>query len=200
MFVWFGFQSMPAEIECDQARHREPNREGNYLGQLCVIDGGFPAGHPQTAVNIDRSERAGFIGQKWLFAARISGFNEAGLRCGICLVDRVEEENARLSGSPSCFHEPVKDHLNRELSDRFAGSGIHQAVGPTLPDSTHETVSESNREIEVRHFMRLLLQGNEIQNVGVVDPQDAHIGTPSRATLLNDVSGQVEQAHKGDRA
>lgn len=111
-----------------------------------------------------------------------------GLRCGICLVDRVEEENARLSGSPSCFHEPVKDHLSRELSDRFAGSGIHQAVGPTLPDSTHETVSESNREIEVRHFMRLLLQGNEIQNVGVVDPQDAHIGTPSRACLMTSVA------------
>ena len=44
------------------------------------------------------------------------------------------------------------------------------------------------------------LAADEIQDVRVVHPQDAHVGAPPRAALLDRLRGDVEDLHEGDRA
>jgi hypothetical protein len=67
----------------------------DHFGQPCVIDGGLPTRPRQESGDIDGPERAGFIGEKRLLAARIGCLNRAEMRRGIRLVDGVEEQGAR---------------------------------------------------------------------------------------------------------
>ncbi len=46
--------------------------------------------------------------------------------------------------------------------------------------------------------MRLEFQRDKIQNVGMVNAQDAHIGPSPGAALLDDIGRQIEQAHERD--
>ncbi len=65
-----------------------------------------------------------------------------------------------------------------------------------MSDGLHETIGEPHGEIEVCHFMWLEFQCDEVQDVGVVDSQNAHIGAPPGAALFDDIGRQIEQAHE----
>ena len=41
---------------------------------------------------------------------------------------------------------------------------------------------------------------DEVQDVRMVDAQDAHVGAPTSAALLHGLRGLVEDAHERDRA
>ncbi|MPM97495.1 hypothetical protein SDC9_144668 [bioreactor metagenome] len=65
-------------------------------------------------------------------------------------------------------------------------------------DGRHEFFGDSDRNIKVCDFVCRLLAAYEFKNVGVVDPQDAHIGPPPRSALLDGVGRHVKDPHKAD--
>ena len=122
------------------------------------------------------------------------------MRRGIRLVDGVEKDDSRFAGMPGCLHQVIKDDSCGKSPHGFGRARVDEGIGPASVDRIHETVGQADREIEVRHLSLLLLQRDEVENVRMVDPQDAHIGPASGSPLFDDIGGHVEDAHERDRA
>src|SRR6185295_18179805 len=103
-----------------------------------------------------------------------------------------------LAAGPSRFDEPIEYELCREPSGRFVGQGIDEGVGATVCEGLHEGIGDTDRQIEIRHLGRRLLESDEIQDVRVVDPEDAHICASPGSTLFNNIRGKVKEAHEGN--
>ena len=81
---------------------------------------------------------------------------------------------------------------------RFVGRGIDQGIGATVCEGLHEGIGDADREIEIRHLGRCLFERDEIENVRVVDTEDAHICAAPGPTLFNDIRREVKEAHEGN--
>jgi hypothetical protein len=90
---------------------------------------------------------------------------------------------------PGGFDQPIKDHFGGEASDWCGVPWVDEGIRSVLVDRLHKSVCESHRKIKVCHFMRLQFQRDKIQNVGMVDSQDTHIGAPPGAALFDDIGG-----------
>lgn len=73
------------------------NRQLNDVFESFVVDAARASMGRQASGDIDRSERARFIGQKRLLAARVRGFDRPEVGCGICFIDGIKEEDTRLT-------------------------------------------------------------------------------------------------------
>lgn len=175
------------------------NCEWNERGEAIIVDGTSAAISREAPGDVDRAERTGFIGEERLLAAGIGRFDGPQVRRGIRPVDGVEEDDAWFTGLPCCLNQSIKDQCCREAPHGFRGPWIDECIGPASFDRAHEMVGEGDREIEIRHLPRLLLQRDEVENIRMVDPQDSHIGAASGSSLLDDVGGHVEDAHEGNR-
>ena len=156
----------------------EPNCERNDGCKPIIVDCHTAAVRSETSSDVDRTERTGLMGKKRLLAAGVGGLDRPKMRGGIRAVDGVEEENAWFPGLSGGCNEPVEDHRGRETTNGLCVPWVDEGIRPVPFDCLHETVGETDGEIEVRHFAGLLLQGDEIQDVGMVDSQDAHVGAP----------------------
>ncbi len=85
------------------------------------------------------------------------------------------------------------------LPDRLLGLGMDQVVLTIILDRRHEGVGDRDRDIEVGDLGRVVLAGDEIHDIRMIHPQDAHVGAPTGAALLDHVGRRVVQAHEGDR-
>ena len=86
------------------------------------------------------------------------------------------------------------------LARGLAAARIDQIDLAALPRRSHELVRCRHRDVEVLQKSRLLLGLDELQNIGMIDPKDAHVRAPAPASLLDHISGRIEDAHEGDRA
>ena len=82
----------------------------------------------------------------------------------------------------------------------LAVARIDQIDLAALPRRAHELVRCRHRDVEVLQKSRLLLGLDELQDIGMIDPQDAHVRAPAAASLLDNISGRIEDAHEGYRA
>lgn len=78
--------------------------------------------------------------------------------------------------------------------------GVDQGIGATVCKGLHERIGDADGEIEIRHLGRRLFDGYEVENVRVVDTEDAHIRAAPGPALFDDVRREVEQAHEGNRS
>ncbi len=120
------------------------------------------------------------------------------MRGRIGAIDGVQGNQSRLTAGPGRFHEPIEQELGREPSGRFMGAGIDQGNGALACERLHERVGHADGEIEICHFLRRLFERDEVEDVRMVDPEDAHIRAASGPALLDDVRREVEQAHEGN--
>ena len=63
----------------------------------------------------------------------------------------------------------------------------------------HERIGDADGEIEIGHLGWCLFERDEVENVRVVDTEDAHICPAPRPALFDDVRREVEEAHEGNR-
>lgn len=198
----FGMTFNRGEREESSIEHviEKPNCQRNDGCQPLIVNGDSIALCREEAGDVDRAERTGFIGKQRLFTAGVGGFDLTEMRRGICPVDGVEKQNAWFAGSPGRLCELVEDRPGGETPNRFRSAWVDQGIRLASVYRSHESIRETDREVEVRHFTRLLLQRDEVQDIGVVDPQDPHVGAPPRASLFDDIGGHVKHAHEGDRA
>lgn len=76
---------------------KEANRQWNQVPELFIVDAARAPVCGQASGDIDRSERARFVGQQRLFATRVRGFDCSEVRRGIGSVDGIEEEHTRFA-------------------------------------------------------------------------------------------------------
>ena len=71
--------------------------------------------------------------------------------------------------------------------------GINQCIGAAACKGSHERIGDADGQIEIRHFGGRLFQFDEVENVRVVDTEDAHIRTAPGPALFNDLRREVEK-------
>ncbi len=176
--------------------HGQPRR----LAQSVEIDPRIQRRTGEKLAQIDGAERAGLIGQQRLLAAGIRRLDPADMRGGIAAVDGIQEHDTRLAGLPGRFHQPIEDLAGLEASHLLLGMRIDQRIVAVPFERPHERIREADGEIEVDQLLRVLLGGDEVENVRVVDAQYSHVRAAAGAALLDDLGRHVEDAHEGDGA
>ena len=151
------------------------------------------------AGQVDGGQVAGFVGQQGLFAAGVGAFDFAQLRIGVVAVDAVDEHQAGVAGLPGHFRQQIEHFPGVEAAGGFAGARVHQIIVAPGLDPFHKVGVHRDGDVEVDQRLPVFLGADEAQDVGVGDPQDAHIGAPAGAALLDHIGGGVEGADEADR-
>ena len=169
--------------------------------QLVIVELHHAAvGLGQHVAQVDRPEVAGLVGQQRLLAARVGALDLPLAGHHVVPVETVEEDDPRLAVMPSAVHDLFKHLACAELSDRLLALGVDQLVVPVLFGGHHELLGDPDRDVEVGDVLIVLLAVDEIQDIGMVDPQDTHVGAPAGAALLDRLGGHVEHPHEAHRA
>ena len=86
------------------------------------------------------------------------------------------------------------------MADNLAIVRVDKVVVLTLLHGLHELFGEPHGQIEVRELALNLLGVDEVEDIGMVDAENAHVCAAPLAALLNLLSRGVEYAHKRNRA
>ena len=176
------------------------------------------AGRLHEVREVDRPEVAGLPGEQSLLSARIGSRDLAERRRRVAAVHSVDEEEPRLARLPGAaddqrvdvprrpFVVPVGQDVALGVAEFLAERrlpacmGVDDVVLQVAAQGAEELVGHGDREVEVRELARLDLGVDEVQDVGVVDAEDAHVGAAPEAALVDRVGGGVEDPHEADRA
>ena len=150
---------------------------------------------------VDRAEVADVVRQQRLLAARIGGLVRPQVRHRIVVIRFVDEEDPRLAGPPGAVDDLVPNLARLELAGDLARSWdrcrSYIPSASTAAMNASVTATEMLKLVILRH---VFLAGDELQDVRMVDAQNAHVGAAAGAALLDGLGGGVEQAHEGHRA
>ena len=169
-------------------------------GQLVPIHLVFAAGLLHHLHQVDGAQVAGFIGQQGLFAAGVCGFDAALGGHHVIPVQPVDEHDAGLAVAPGRVHDLVEHFPGVELAGHPAGVGLHQVVIFTLQGRLHKSFGDGHGNVKVVDLAVVAFAIDELQNIRVVHLQNAHVGAPPGAALLDGFGGGVEHFHKADGA
>src|ERR1051325_3943294 len=148
------------------------------------------------AAEVDRAKGARFEREQWLLAARVGCFDRAEAWGGMQLVDPVDEHAARVAAGPRGVGHRVEHAARVELAGGLAGAWVDQRVAGAVAHRGHERVGHGDRQVEVAHPRRVELDRDELEDVRVVDAQDAHVGAAARPALLDRLGRHVEHLHQ----
>ena len=149
---------------------------------------------------VDGAEVAALVGQKWLLTAWICTFDVTQLWGGIVFVYAVDEDDAGIAVLPRQGDHAAEDLAGVELTDHVAGARVDERVLLVSLDGLHESVGDSDGDVEVVQPVVVLLGRDEIQDVRVIDPHDTHVGATAGAALFDGLGGGVEDAHEREWA
>ncbi len=119
---------------------------------------------------------------------------------GVVAIEAVEEDDPRLAVGPRHLDDVLEDLAGRHLFDRLAAARIDDVVLIARLHRLHEGFGEADGDIEVGQHPLVPLDHDEVHDVGMVDPQDPHVGAAARPPLLDRLGGGVEDLHEGERA
>ena len=144
----------------------------------------LPVAHE--GADVDRAEVADVVRQERLLAAGIGGLVGAEVRDRIVVIGLVDEEHARLAGLPGAMDDLVPHLARLELADDLAGLGM-DAGRTSRPASTASMKASvtATEMLKLVILVSVVLAGDELHDVRVVHPQDAHVGAAPGAALLH---------------
>ena len=149
--------------------------------------------------DVDAAEVADVVREQRLLAAGVGRLVLPEVRHRVVAVRLVDEEAARLAGAPRALDHAVPHHLRVELAGDFLGDGIHEVVRLTGAQLLDELRGDGHGDVEVHDLREVFLARNELQDVRMIDAQDAHVRAATRAALLHRIRGRVVELHEGDR-
>ena len=125
------------------------NREMDDAAQLVPVNLGIVAVFALgvALAEVDGAEVAGFVGEQWLLAAGVGGFDLAQGGGGIVPIDAVEEDNARIAGLPRLLDQEVEDLACIELVQHLPGVGGHEVVLLVFLHGAHEGFGQADGEV-----------------------------------------------------
>src|SRR5439155_1752669 len=175
-------------------RMRSPRGPRAQLASGPQIDLAPPVLHEQPEIH--GPEIADVVREQRLLAARVRGLVAAELWYRVVVVGPIDEIHPRLTGLPRAVDDFAEHLAGVELPDRLAAAGMDQIVGRPLLQGPHEGIGDRHGDVEVRDLGEIVLAGDELEDVRVVDAQDAHVGPATRAALLHHVGGRIVQLHE----
>ena len=149
---------------------------------------------------VDRAEVAALVRKQRLLAARVGALDLAYGRGHVVAVQPVEEDDPRLAVLPRVVDDQIKDLARRKVPDRQFRLRVDQVVVGVLLHGVHERLRDPDADVEVRYFLIICLAVDEIDDIRVVDSEDAHVRTAPRSALLDGFRRRVEDLHETDRA
>ena len=179
---------------------QEVHRQRDGVAQLLIVDLPAKLGLFQHLDQVDRAQIAALIGQQGLLAAGVGGFDLALRRHHVVPVQTIQEDDARLAVGPCSLYDLVKQLAGRTLAARLLGSGIDEIIILILFHRLHKGFGKANGDIEVGNVGIILFAADELLDIGMIHPQDAHISATAGAALLDGFGSHVEHTHKADRA
>ena len=121
---------------------------------------------------------------------------------GLSRFKPIQEDDAGLTRLPGGADDGLEHRPGAELSGRPAWmAGSTKIIAPD-PDST-AAMKASVRPTEILKLvisLVIVLAGNKVHDIGVVHPENTHIGPPTGTALLHRLGGGVEDLHEGDGA
>src|SRR5918995_367352 len=152
---------------------------------------------PVEALQVDRTQVARVIRRQVRFRARVRGlYRELWRR--VVVVDLVYKHDARLSVEPGPLDDlPEQVPGANSLHDLAVAGVLELEVGVTL-DGLHELVGYGDGDIEVVDLVVVPLAVDELLDVWVVDPEDAHVRPAPGPALLDLVRRSVVYGHERD--
>ncbi len=147
----------------------------------------IPVHRPVVGVDADvhRAEVAHVVREQGLLAARVGGLVGAEVRHRVVLVGFVNEEDAGFAGAPRAHDHLVPDVLGLQRPHHVARGRMHQLVLAVGLERVHELARDAHGDVEVHHLRQVFLAGDEVEHVGVIHAQNAHVGATARAALLH---------------
>ena len=149
---------------------------------------------------VDGAQVAALIGQQGLLAAGVGGLDLALAGHGVVPVEPIQEDDAGLAGLPGGGNDGIKDLPGLQLARYPAGGRVHQIVHSVGAHCLHKGFGDAHRDVEVGDLGGVVLAGDKVHDVGVIHPEDAHVGAPAGTSLLHRLGSGVEHLHKGDGA
>ena len=180
----------------------EAHGEPHHALHLVPVDRHLTVlGPPRELGDVQRSEVARLIGQKRLFATGIGRLDLADLRrrIGRARVDAVEEDHPRITRAPRRRDDPAEDLARRELAHHGAGVRVDEVVVLAALEGVHESGGRRHRDVEVGDAA-VQLALDELEDVGVIHLEDAHVGPPTRSALFHGLGRAVEDAQERNGA
>ena len=153
--------------------------------QPLPVDTGPPALTGDDMSEVDRAEDAALPGAQRNLAARVRRLEAAERRQRIRAGDGVDEHQPRIAAAPGGVHDTVEHLARAQPADRPLPARVNEIVGRPVLDGVHERVGDADRQVEVLQGAAVDLGLDEVQDVGMVDAQDAHVRSAAASALLD---------------
>ena len=154
---------------------------------------------PDHAGQVNRSQVAGLKRQQGLLATRIGALDLSQLRIGVVVVDQVQEDQTGVSGLPGHLHRQFKNLAGVLLANYHSGTWVDQVVFLTRLHPFHEVPGYADGDVEVIQVLAVFFGPDESPYIRMVYVENAHVGAPAGAALLNHVGGGVKCPDKANR-
>jgi hypothetical protein len=148
-----------------------------------------------------------------LLAARIRGLDQTDVLDRVLLVDAVDEDDAGFARAPGVLDDQVPELADGvELAQELALGVLLVELGPDLRarvldlvrglrvgrELGQEAVRHGDGDVVVLDLAEVVLEADELDDVRVVDAQDAHVGAAPEGALLDRV-GRLENTWMKER-
>src|SRR5919112_2593220 len=120
------------------------------------------------------------------------------LRRRVVVVDLVYEHDTRLAVEPRPLHDLAEEVPRPHGLDDLLITRVPEIEVRVGLDGLHELVGDGDGDVEVVDLVVVTLAVDELLDVGVVHPEDAHVGPPPGAALLDLVRRCVVDGHEGN--
>src|SRR5215217_2813913 len=150
------------------------------------------------ALQVDRTQIARVIRRQMRLATRIRAL-DLELRRRVVGVDLVYKHDARLAVEPRPLHYSAEEIPRPHGLDDFAVTRVPELEVRIGLHSLHELVRDGDGDVEVVDLVVVALAVDELLDIGVVHPEDAHVGPPPGAALLDLVRRSIINRHERNR-
>ena len=122
------------------------------------------------------------------------------MRRRVIAVEPIQKNNARFSVFPRLRDDPIEDLASVEGSGNLTVAGIDQVIIFIFFHGLHEGFGKADGNVEIVELLFVGLAHDEIHDIRMVNPQDAHVGSPPCPPLLDRFRGHIKNAHKRNGA
>ena len=179
---------------------QEVDRQGDGVPQQLIVDLPSVFGPAQHFGQVDGAQVAALIGQQRLLAAGVGGLDLPLGGHHVVPVEPVQEDDARLAVGPGGVHDLVEQRPGVFPAAGLFGAGIDEVIVRAALHRLHKGLGKAHGNVEIRDVGVVFLAADELLDIGMVHPQDAHVGAPAGAALLDGLGGHVKHPHEAHRA
>ncbi len=121
------------------------------------------------------------------------------MRQWIGSVGSIQEEHPWFPVVVCMPDNQIEDFSCADLLDHFAGVRRDQAELGILLHGAHEFIRDPHGDVEIRDLVFVVLAGDELSNVRMVDAQHGHVRSTPCAALGNLAEGLIVDPEEPDR-